>query len=164
MSAGGVVKIFLNDGTIDRLKLVDTSRGQNQGSKRDNLQSYKGLGQFKRIIKPINKSVWGPTSWMWLHNLALSYPTTPTESEINDTKLIVIQFINNLPLRVPCKAISMNYIKNNPISLQSNADFQIWVWKYHNSINYRIGKKYFTLLEYDRKYKTNFSGLIENYA
>jgi hypothetical protein len=55
MSAGAVVDLILNDGPTDRLKFVasDTSRGQNQGSKRATLQGNKGLSQQKRNSKHV---------------------------------------------------------------------------------------------------------------
>lgn len=137
--------------------LSSINRGENQGSKKNTMQSYKGMNSFKRIDRPIDKSVWGPKGWEWLHKLAVSYPITPSESDINNTNSLVLQFIESLPLRVPCKAHSLRYIKNYPISLETNKSFQIWVWNFHNSINYRVGKKHFSLIEYDRKYKTNFS-------
>jgi hypothetical protein len=99
-------------------------------------------------------SFWGPLGWDWLHNLAKCYPIAPSESDIHYTYLKIKQFIEKLPC-LTCKIHSINYIKKNPILLHSNKDFQFWAWKFHNSVNDKIGKKNFTLLEYDIKYRTN---------
>jgi hypothetical protein len=131
-------------------------RGQNLGGKKDTQQSYKGMSHFKRINRPVDKSIWGPTAWDWLHKLTISFPDFPTESDINETNSRVLQFIEVLTLREVCKKFSYDYIKYHPIP-QSKKEFQAWAWQFHNSINYRVGKKHFTLEEFDRKYNTKLS-------
>jgi len=108
-------------------------------------------------MKPFTRnsiSFWGPLGWDWLHNLAKCYPIAPTDSDIHYTYLKIKSFIEKLPCPT-CKIHAIEYIKKNPISLQSNKEFQFWAWKFHNAVNARIGKKKFTLLQYDIKHRTN---------
>ena len=137
--------------------ITSDNRGQNPGGKSFVLQSYKGMQSLKRIKRPSTKLVWGPLGWAFLHNLAISYPINPSEEDINQARSAVEKFIEEMPLRPTCKKFSQDYLNNNPIFLNSNKDFQVWVWIYHNWINYRIGKRYFTLSDYDIKYKQNLS-------
>ena len=99
-------------------------------------------------------SFWGPLGWDWLHNLAKCYPISPTESDIHYTYLKIKSFIEKLPC-AKCKTHAIQYINQNPIHLDSNKNFQYWVWNFHNAVNKRIGKKKFTLLQYEIKYRTH---------
>jgi hypothetical protein len=107
-------------------------------------------------MSAVNNSIlyWGPLGWDWLHNLAKHYPCAPTENDIYFHYLKLKQFIEKLPC-MDCKIHAIKYIKQNPINLLSNKEFQIWTYLFHNSVNERIGKKYFSLLEYNIRYRTN---------
>jgi FAD-linked sulfhydryl oxidase len=96
-------------------------------------------------------STWGPLGWDWLHNLAICFPTTPSENDMFFTLTKIYNFINKLPC-AKCKKHSIHYIKTNPINLTSNKNFQYWVFNFHNSVNKKLNKKIYTILEYNIKY------------
>lgn len=97
---------------------------------------------------------WGPLGWDWMHNLAICYPLLSSENDIFFTLTKIYEFINKLPCK-NCKNHAINYINKNPINLTSNANFQYWVFNFHNSVNKRIKKKKFSILEYNIKYRQN---------
>lgn len=94
---------------------------------------------------------WGPLGWDWLHNLAICYPISPSENDMLFTLTKIYNFINKLPC-VQCKKHSIAYIKLNPINVTSSKNFQYWVFNFHNSVNQKLNKKIFTILEYNIKY------------
>ena len=98
---------------------------------------------------PLN--VWGPLFWDWFHNLAVCYPNKPTYQYASETYDKIENFIESLPCP-NCKMHATRYIQQNPINLTDNKHFQIWVWKFHNSVNQRTGKPQFSKQEYDAKY------------
>ena len=102
-----------------------------------------------------NIDFWGPLGWDWLHNLANCYPILPTEYDMHIYYLKIKNFIEKLPCE-KCKIHAIQYIVfESPINLRTKKEFQYWTWNFHNAVNNRIGKKKFSLIEYDIKYRTN---------
>jgi FAD-linked sulfhydryl oxidase len=99
--------------------------------------------------------VWGPKWWRWLHITAINYPQNPTRRDAHEAANRVHHFIANLPC-VMCRRHATGYTMSNPPKLVDNQDFQIWVWRFHNSVNARLGKK---ICEYD-DYLSNYSDEI----
>ena len=98
---------------------------------------------------PLN--VWGPLFWDWFHNLSICYPTNPTYDNAYEAYSKIENFINSLPCP-NCKNHAIRYIQTNPINLTNSKNFQLWVWKFHNSVNQRTGKRSFNKQEYYQKY------------
>jgi len=97
---------------------------------------------------------WGPLGWDWLHNLAKCYPISPNESDMHFNYLKIKSFIEKLPCP-SCKIHAIQYIRAIPINLTSNREFQYWVFYFHNAVNERLGKKIFSIIEYNKKYRSN---------
>ena len=98
---------------------------------------------------PLN--VWGPLFWDWFHNLTICYPNSPTYNQAYETYNKIENFIMNLPCP-HCKNHAIQYINQHPINLTSNKKFQLWVWNFHNSVNYRTNKPIFSKQDYYNKY------------
>lgn len=93
----------------------------------------------------LEPSIWGPHYWFFLHSLTFTYPKNPTSA----TKKKYYDFVHNLPLFIPHKEISknfINYLDKYPLTpyLDSSVSFQKWMLFIHNKINEHIGKKQIT--------------------
>ena len=98
-------------------------------------------------------SSWGPIYWDWLHNLAICYPQYPSDNDSHFYYLKIKNFIETLPCKI-CKTHAVQYILQNYIDLSSNKNFQYWVWNFHNHVNRITDKRFFTIEEYNIKYRT----------
>ena len=99
-------------------------------------------------------SVWGPLFWDWFHNLSICYSNSPTYNEALETYRKIENFIKSLPCP-SCKDHATQYIQQNSINLTSGKNFQVWVWKFHNSVNQRTRKQIFSKQDFFNKYHRN---------
>ena len=81
----------------------------------------------------LKKSIWGPSTWLYLHTITYNYPDNPTFDDKNKYSI----FFNNLIL--PCKECQKEYnniLINYPINsfLNSNHDLNQWLITIHNEI------------------------------
>lgn len=80
----------------------------------------------------IHTSSWAPSTWMYLHFTAFTYPDNPDEKYKEKTKL----FFNNLLL--PCELCETNYskyIQLNPANddvVNSRNNLVMWLIKFRN--------------------------------
>jgi hypothetical protein len=103
-------------------------------------------------------SVWGPTYWFFLDNIAFNYPSYP-----NDViKKKYYDFIQNLPIFIPHYKISNEFqdlLNLYPVKpyLDNKKSFIQWVHFIHNKINLKLEKpqtdikKYY--IDYYNKYE-----------
>ena len=88
-------------------------------------------------------SVWGPPMWHFLHTMSFNYPINPTAED----KKNYSEFIYNLRYVLPCKYCRMNLTSNlkaNPLldcHLKSREAFSKFVYRLHEIVNKRLGKK-----------------------
>ena len=88
-------------------------------------------------------SVWGPAAWHLLHTISFNYPINPTI----DNKKQYKEFIENLQNVLPCKYCRIN-LKNNlksypirPCHMKNRDTFSRYIYKLHEIINKKLGKK-----------------------
>ena len=87
---------------------------------------------------------WGPYHWTVLHTQTLSYPSHPTQGEIDRMH----NFLYNFMVLLPCKACAIDaerYMIENPPTLNSRAEFELWMWSFHNHVNTKLDKPTLTL-------------------
>ena len=90
----------------------------------------------------LEPNIWGPHYWFFFHSITFTYPKKPTSA----TKKKYYDFIHNLPLFIPHKEISkqfITYLDAYPLTpyLDSSESFQKWMLFIHNKINKSIGKQ-----------------------
>jgi hypothetical protein len=105
------------------------------------------------------KKKWGPMGWAWVHGAAIDYPLDPSPEEARATLRRVLSFAAHLPCG-ECRGHATEYIMKNPPNLSNTYAFQSWVWRFHNSVNLRLGKRAITYAEYVAFYSRE----IENAA
>ena len=97
------------------------------------------LSQLQQVQnQTTNPTYVGPGTWNVIHTLAFKATSKPKQKEfINTLKLIIDYF----PCE-KCRGHAQDYLKNHPVEDYQN-DSQgmfIWSWKFHNAVNFRIGK------------------------
>jgi len=97
------------------------------------------------------KSVWGPRGWRWLHMMAIAYPRKPTKEDKLLVQRRLTDFFNALPCP-ECRAHSMGYLAKYPPDITDSATLQAWTWRFHNSVNARLGKPAFPFSAYQQVY------------
>jgi hypothetical protein len=97
------------------------------------------------------KKEWGPRGWNWLHVTAINYPLSPTPVDARTALRRIWDFVTHLPCR-ECREHSTRFVLQNPPNLASAHALEGWVWNFHNTVNYRLGKAFVPYEEYQRIY------------
>mgnify|MGYP003692587161 CR=1 FL=1 len=97
--------------------------------------------------EPIAKSEWGPRGWAWLHTQAINYAAHPTKIDQAAMFARFWSFIQRLPCE-ECRMHATKYARQYPPDFSGSAGFQTWAWRFHNAVNYRLGKSLVTAEEY----------------
>ena len=93
--------------------------------------------------KVIPKSVWGPKAWHLLHAFSI-HPTSEITIEEQHSYYL---FYKTFYYIIPCQICKIHYrdifdifepLEEKKITRKS---LKIWVWKIHNIVNGRLGKK-----------------------
>ena len=56
-------------------------------------------------------------------------------------------FYNSIGILIPCKECSnhcLQYIRSNPPNVNSKDELIDWVYNFHNEVNKRLGKQYYS--------------------
>ena len=89
----------------------------------------------------ISPSIWGPSAWDFLYNIAYTYPNNPDESIKENYK----RFFMSLKYILPCDSCMVNY-KNHTetISIDNYLDSSLrlveWLVKINNEVNKVLNK------------------------
>lgn len=88
-------------------------------------------------------TVWGPAAWHLLHTISFNYPINPTVENKKQYK----EFVENMKNVLPCKYCRIN-LKNNlnaypirPCHMKDRDSFSRYIYKLHETINRKLGKK-----------------------
>ena len=110
----------------------------------------------------LDPNVWGPHYWFVLHTIALTYSGRPNET----IKKKYYDFINNIPLFLPCEEMGNEFIKildKYPVTpyLDSRDSLIKWVHFIHNKINQSLGKEEIDLGEALSTYYDNYKPKVK---
>jgi hypothetical protein len=107
-----------------------------------NLNSYEALQSiFKHQDTQIDRELLGRSTWNLLHALG-----SANQKNSLQRKLLLFDFIIALSLIYPCPKCAphfQKYVKNNPPLMEHNNSFALWLCRFHNSVNQRLGKPIF---------------------
>lgn len=98
------------------------------------------------------RRVWGPSGWAYLHSMAISYPQEPALCDVHRAGQLIVDFVARVPC-LECVQHITNYILKHPLALDSGDSFQIWVWRFHNFVNHRLGHRELSLQEYTEHWR-----------
>jgi mitochondrial FAD-linked sulfhydryl oxidase len=96
-------------------------------------------------------SAWGPRGWNWLHLLAVNYPPEPAQEDMRRAFRRLVDFATHLPC-AECRDHTLQYLAANSPDLADTYALQAWVWRFHNAVNARLGKRLFPYEEYQALY------------
>lgn len=103
----------------------------------------------------ISPKRWGRDGWRFIHYVALTYPTKPTD----DDRKNYIKFFESLQDVLPCGICAAHFrehMKQYPIKMGSNTELFNWTVDIHNVVNKQNGKKILTYDEaFDELFKDN---------
>ena len=108
--------------------------------------------------------VWGPHYWFVLFTMAVTYPTTVTDT----IKKRYYNFIQDLPLFLPDEKSSKSFsemIVNYPVTpyLDDRESMIKWVHFIHNRHNVMLGKKSITLERALKEYNLHYQSTFDYY-
>jgi hypothetical protein len=101
----------------------------------------------------MDPTVWGPSYWFFLHNVAFHYPKHPTTIQ----KKIHYRLIHNFHEFLPNHTMAGLFVKmieKYPVEpyLDTQKDFIKWMHFIHNKINIRLDKPTITLQEHYQQF------------
>jgi len=100
----------------------------------------------------MKKQVWGNATWYLFHTLA--YKLKP---EFTSEVPIIFNHIKSICDNLPCpdcQAHAKNFLEkvNIPLIISSKENLIIFLHKFHNNVNKRLGNKEFSIIEHDNIY------------
>jgi len=88
-------------------------------------------------------SVWGPLGWMTIHSASSCYPDNPTQAEVT----LMTTWLDMFQATITCPSCREHfgetlagYRQRFPNYLNTRADFMMFVFRAHNSVNNRLHK------------------------
>lgn len=100
----------------------------------------------------ISPKRWGKEGWKFIHYVALTYPSKPTEKD----KAKYLKFFESLQDVLPCEICASHFrehMKQHPIKMETNRELFNWTVDIHNIVNTQNGKK---ILTYDEAFDELF--------
>lgn len=107
--------------------------------------------EFVWYDQNIPKDEWGPIAWDWLHTAAINYSNEPTLNEKFEMISRFWAFIISIPC-CECRNHATCYVKKCTPNFINSDEFQVWAWKFHNYVNWRLNKGFFDEKNYYEKY------------
>lgn len=101
---------------------------------------------------PLDKVRLGISTWGLLHTMAAFYSDNPTDTEKRDMKT----FFEVLSRLYPCEYCAKDFrsdIKVNPINVNSQKDLALWLCKFHNRVNDKLGKPLFDCTKVNERWR-----------
>ena len=108
----------------------------------------------------MNKNIWGPSGWLFMHSISFQYPEYPTEEDKNNYKV----FFESLKNTIPCPKCREHYsenLKQKPIQLNSRDELIQWVIDIHNEVNEKNSKKIYSRQEVEKLYLSKYNYSIK---
>ena len=87
----------------------------------------------------VSPKYWGKEAWRFIHWVALTYPSKPTEKDRNN----YFKFFESLQDVLPCPICAEHFRQNmrsHPIKLDNNRLLFNWTVDIHNMVNKQNGK------------------------
>ena len=100
------------------------------------------------LIANLSPSIWGSSTWKFLHSIALTYPDRPSAKH----KAAMRSLIRSLQYILPCEACRLNVsqeLYKNPLDphLCNRQRLNVWLTELHNSVNERLGQPKLTSVD-----------------
>ena len=110
----------------------------------------------------MNKNIWGPKVWSFIHTVTINYPVKPETSDKEHVTTLLYAISDTLPCDT-CKEHFKKIINKHPPDVKSRETLFNWGVNIHNLVNKRLKKRELSYKEvlniYEKKYnmKINFN-------
>ncbi|XP_017089026.1 FAD-linked sulfhydryl oxidase ALR [Drosophila bipectinata] len=101
---------------------------------------------------PLDKVRLGISTWGLLHTMAAFYSDNPTDTEKRDMKT----FFEVLSRLYPCEFCAKDFrtdLDVNPINVNSQKELAMWLCKFHNRVNDKLGKPLFDCSKVNERWR-----------
>ncbi|KAL7744573.1 hypothetical protein ACLKA6_017089 [Drosophila palustris] len=101
---------------------------------------------------PLDKVRLGISTWGLLHTMAAFYSDNPTDTEKRDMRT----FFEVLSRLYPCEYCAKDFrtdIEVNPVNVNSQKDLALWLCKFHNRVNDKLGKPLFDCTKVNERWR-----------
>ncbi|KAH8287243.1 hypothetical protein KR054_004718 [Drosophila jambulina] len=101
---------------------------------------------------PLDKVRLGISTWGLLHTMAAFYSDNPTDNEKRDMK----NFFEVLSRLYPCEFCAKDFrtdLDVNPINVSSQKELSLWLCKFHNRVNDKLGKPLFDCSKVNERWR-----------
>ena len=110
------------------------------------------------------RSRWGPSIWYLFHTLSFKIK----EEEFSGICVELLDIIKIICKNLPCPSCAQHateYMQRlNYNSIQNKDDFKRFFFNFHNDVNKRVEKSFFSLEDFDNKYgSANTLNIIKNF-
>ena len=115
--------------------------------------SKEGFKQ-KNVNNPFDKNIWGPKTWDIMHTFSYNYPRNPNLQ----TKQNAFNFFSSIGYLLPCSYCQkhcIEYVTNNPPSINSRNELIDWVLNFHNTVSKTLNKETWSRTKLDNKFETD---------
>lgn len=100
--------------------------------------------RFAHSVTTSDPVVWGPFFWTYLHIMARHYAESPS----SDQQSHMLAFLHSFPATLPCvqcRRHAVKYMREHEETLNSSVlsrrNLMQFLWKMHNAVNARTGKR-----------------------
>lgn len=104
------------------------------------------------FLPPLERTVWGTTTWSLLHIVAARYPEHPTDAQ----RTAAQQLFTSLATLLPCTLCQGHYrglLAETPPAVSSRTDLEHWLWTVHNRVNERLGHPVVSLAQCQQRWR-----------
>ncbi|XP_037937227.1 FAD-linked sulfhydryl oxidase ALR [Teleopsis dalmanni] len=118
----------------------------------DNTPAHGQESGHKRDDCPMDKSRLGHATWGLLHTFAAFYTEKPTEEQKADAR----NFFEALSKIYPCEYCANDFrkdLKQNPVNVESQSELSMWLCKFHNRVNAKLGKSLFDCSKVNERWR-----------
>lgn len=88
-------------------------------------------------------SIWGPSTWHFLHTVSFNYPVNPTDEDKKNYRNLILNLQNVLPCKY-CRQNLKTNLKSHPLKMcymKDRDSFSRYIYKLHEVVNKLLGKK-----------------------
>jgi hypothetical protein len=99
---------------------------------------------------------WAQITWIFLHTFPEKIKEEFFKKNIKDCLGLIKYIVSYLPCPICTKHANEYFHKYNIYLCKTKEDLKIYLWKFHNEVNYRLKKKQYKLINLDMYKKINF--------
>lgn len=101
----------------------------------------------------MSKQEWGNATWFLFHGLA-----TKIKPEYPNEYNVILKMFTSICSHLPCPECKMHAVETNNLAnlkmINSNEALKNYLWQFHNRVNKRLQKPFFSMEQHHKMYST----------